>query len=102
MSVSVGATVHEGPWSLLFLQFLNHTQSVGLFGWGISPPQSRYLHTGQHKHRINTNIHASSGICTHDSMFELEKTVHALNRAAHSDWLMNGNRSCIGLLLVVM
>jgi hypothetical protein len=29
----MGATVHEGPWPLL-LQFLNHTQSVGLLGWG--------------------------------------------------------------------
>jgi hypothetical protein len=24
---------------------------------GISPPQGRYLHTGQHKHRINGHIH---------------------------------------------
>jgi hypothetical protein len=31
------------------------TQSVGLLGWGISPLQGRYLHTGQHKHRINVH-----------------------------------------------
>jgi hypothetical protein len=44
------------------------THSVGLHGRGISPSQGRYLHTGQHKHRINahTDIHASSGIRTHD------------------------------------
>jgi hypothetical protein len=43
---SEGATVREGPWPL-FLQFLNHTQLVGLLGWRISRPQ------GQRKHRIN-------------------------------------------------
>jgi hypothetical protein len=32
-------------------------QSVGLLGWGISPSQGRYLHTEQHKHRINAYIH---------------------------------------------
>jgi hypothetical protein len=47
----------------------SYTQSVGLIGPGISPSQGRYLHTEQHKHRINahyTYIHASSGIRTHD------------------------------------
>jgi hypothetical protein len=33
------------------------TQSVGLFGRGLSPSQNRYLHTGQHKHRINAHRH---------------------------------------------
>jgi hypothetical protein len=32
-------------------------QSVGLLGRGISPSQGRYLHTEQHKHRINAHIH---------------------------------------------
>jgi hypothetical protein len=31
------------------------SQSVGLLGRGISPSQGRYLHTGQHKHRINAD-----------------------------------------------
>jgi hypothetical protein len=31
--------------------------SVGLLGWGISSLQGRYLHTGQHKHRINAYRH---------------------------------------------
>jgi hypothetical protein len=55
-----------GPWPLF--QFLNPTQSVELLGRGISPSQGRYLHTEQHKHRINahTDIHASSGIRPHD------------------------------------
>jgi hypothetical protein len=44
------------------------SQTVGLLGRVINPSQGRYLHTGQHKHRINahTNIHALSGIRTHD------------------------------------
>jgi hypothetical protein len=54
-----------GPWPLL--QFGNlcfFTQSVGLLGRVINPLQGRYLHTGQHKHRINayTHIHGFSGI----------------------------------------
>jgi hypothetical protein len=56
LSLSVGATVHEIPWPL-FVQFLEHTQMLGLIGWGISPPQGRCLHTGQHKRRINTDKH---------------------------------------------
>jgi hypothetical protein len=33
-------------------------QSVRLPRRGISPPQGRYLHTWQHKHRINANRHS--------------------------------------------
>jgi hypothetical protein len=46
-----------GPWPLF--QFLGlFTLSVGHLGRGISPSQGRYLHTGQHKHRIiNTQRH---------------------------------------------
>jgi hypothetical protein len=54
-----------GPWPL-FRFFIFFTQSVGILGRGISPSQGRYLHIGQHKHRINADIHASSGIQTHD------------------------------------
>jgi hypothetical protein len=35
------------------------TQSVGLLGRGIIPSQGRYLHTEQHKHRINAHKHSS-------------------------------------------
>jgi hypothetical protein len=54
-------------WTWLIFQFLNYKQLVVLLGRGISPSQGRYLHTEQHKHRINahTDIHASSGIRTH-------------------------------------
>jgi hypothetical protein len=38
-----------------------------LEGGGVSPSKVRYLHTGQHKHRINADIHVSNGIRTHDS-----------------------------------
>jgi hypothetical protein len=33
------------------------TQSVGLLGRGISQSQGRYLHTGQHKNKINAHRH---------------------------------------------
>jgi hypothetical protein len=35
-----------------------YTQAVGLFGRGISPSQGRYLHTEQHKDRINAHRRA--------------------------------------------
>jgi hypothetical protein len=38
-------------------QFLDLRQSVGLLGRGISPSQGCYLHTGQHRHRINAHKH---------------------------------------------
>jgi hypothetical protein len=39
-----------------FFSSLIYTQTVGLLGRWISPSQGRYLHTGQHKHRIKTHI----------------------------------------------
>jgi hypothetical protein len=55
---------------LFHFSFLIYTPSVGHFGRGISPSQGHYLHTEQHKHRINhTDIHASSGIRTHNISF---------------------------------
>jgi hypothetical protein len=57
-----------GPWPLFSVSW-SYTQSVGLLGRGISPSQGRYLHTEQHKNRINahnTDIHALSGVRTHD------------------------------------
>jgi hypothetical protein len=66
--LSMALQLFVGPWPLL--QFLDlFTQSVGFLGRVISPLQGRYLHTGQHKHRINahnTDIYASNGIRTHD------------------------------------
>jgi hypothetical protein len=68
-------------WSSAVFQFLNpFTQSVWLLGWGISPSQGRYLHTGQHKHRIHTmtsilQVRFEPKI----PAFEKAKTVHVLD-----------------------
>jgi hypothetical protein len=53
---------------LFFRLVIYFTHKVGLYGQVISPSQGRYLHTGQHKHRINAhaNIHALNRIGTHD------------------------------------
>jgi hypothetical protein len=57
-----------GPWPLLHCLNIFFTETVGLLGRGISLSQGRYRHTGQHKHRIkaHADIHALSGIRTHD------------------------------------
>jgi hypothetical protein len=46
-----------------FLSFLIYTQSVDLLGRGISPSQGPATYIQQQTH---TDIHASSGIRTHD------------------------------------
>jgi hypothetical protein len=45
-----------GP-GLFFSFVIFFTQTVGLLGRAISPSQFRYLHTEQHKHRINAHRH---------------------------------------------
>jgi hypothetical protein len=59
----------------------NHclTESVGLLGRGISPTQSRYLHTQYNTNRINEDRHRFEPMIP---AFELTKTFHALDRAA--------------------
>jgi hypothetical protein len=57
------ALQHFGPWPLC--QLLNPTHT-GLLGRGISLSRGRYLHTEEHKQNKRTNIHAVSGIRTHD------------------------------------
>jgi hypothetical protein len=66
-----------------FFSFLIHRQSSGLCGQGISPSQGRYLHTEQHKHRINTEKHPWARLKFEPTIpvFERAKTVHALDRA---------------------
>jgi hypothetical protein len=44
-----------GPWPLF--RFLHRRQSIGLLGRVISRSQGRYLHTEQHKKRINAHRH---------------------------------------------
>jgi hypothetical protein len=74
-----------GP-GLFFSFVIFFTQTVGLHGWVISPSQGSYLHTGQHKHRLNadTDIHALSAIRTHDPSVRAseDSSVRALDRAA--------------------
>jgi hypothetical protein len=62
------------PMMNFFLQFLNHIDSRYDSLGGGSARRKAANYTGQHKHRINANIHASSGIRTHNPS--------ALDRAA--------------------
>jgi hypothetical protein len=59
------------------------TRTEGLLGRGIRKSQGRYLHTGQHKYRINAHryIHTWSGIRTHDpSVRAKEVSKHIIKR----------------------
>jgi hypothetical protein len=79
-------------WNASFhLKFLNLRQSVGLLGRGISPSQGRYLHRTTQKHKINahnTDIHALSGIRTHDPSVRAGEHVSYLRPAGHCDRLL--------------
>jgi hypothetical protein len=86
------------PWPLL--QFRNFfTQTVGFLGRVISPFQGRYLHTGQHKHRIkaHTDIHVWSGIRTHDPRVRASEDSSCLRLLSHCDrrkvYVLSGNQS---------
>jgi hypothetical protein len=94
MSENVGASTSRNPKGLHGLYrdnfILPCTQSVGVLGQGISPSQGRYLHTEQHKHRINahnTDIHALSGIRTHDPSFQASEDSSCLTSLGHCDRL---------------
>jgi hypothetical protein len=65
------------------------TLSVGLLGRVNSPSQGRYLHTEQHKHRINlyTNIHILSGIRTHDPSVRANEDSSCVRPLGHRDRL---------------
>jgi hypothetical protein len=64
-----------------FFNFLIHTQSVGLFGRGISPSQGLYLHNTNTNKRTETFMPRVKFEPT-IAVFERVKTVHALDRAA--------------------
>jgi hypothetical protein len=72
---------------LFFCLVINFTQTVGLLGRVISPSQGRYLHTGQHKCRMNapTDIRISSGILTHDPSSRASEDSSCLRRRFHCD-----------------
>jgi hypothetical protein len=75
----------------LFFSFvIFFTQTIRLLGWVISSSQGRYLHTGQQKHRINahTNIHALSGIRTHDPSVLASEDNSCLRPHGHWDRLV--------------
>jgi hypothetical protein len=76
------------PWPLFSVSW-SYRQPVGLLGRGISPSQGLYLHTKQHKHRINAHRYPSIpgvGFDPTIRAFELAKTIHAWDRVAgHCD-----------------
>jgi hypothetical protein len=56
--------------SELLLKIMNHRQMAGLLGRVINTSQGLYLHrTTQHRN-TGTNVHALSGIRTHDPEYE--------------------------------
>jgi hypothetical protein len=85
ISLSMALEPFVGPWPLLSFLIL-HT--VGrLLGRGISQSQCLYLHTEQQKHRINayTDIHALSGIRTHDPSARSGEDGSCLRQRDHCD-----------------
>jgi hypothetical protein len=68
-----------------FFSFLMYTQSVGLIGRGISPPQGRYLHSQQHKQNKRTDIHTSSTIRTQDPSGRTGEDCSCLRPRSHCD-----------------
>jgi hypothetical protein len=72
---------------LFFSCIIFFTQTARRLGRGISPSHGRYLHTGQHKHRIkaHSNIHALSGIRTHDSSVQARENSSCLRWRGHCD-----------------
>jgi hypothetical protein len=77
-----GSTAPLGP-GLYFFSFMIILHTIGLFGRVISSSQGLYLHTGQHKHKINIHTHQTSMPCVEFeptiSASEQAKTVHALD-----------------------
>jgi hypothetical protein len=81
-------TLHPSLGPGLFFSFvIMFTQSVGLLGRVIIPSQGRYLHTGQHKHRINAHIyiHALSRIQTQDPSVRASEDSSCLRPRGHCD-----------------
>jgi hypothetical protein len=85
-----------GP-GLFFTFVIFFTLSIGLLGRVISPSQGRYLHAGQHKHRINayTDIPAFSGIGTHDPSVRASEDSSCLRPRGHCDWPILSSLPCI-------
>jgi hypothetical protein len=87
-SLSLSLCGSTALWTLAsFSSFVIYTQSVGLLGQGMSPSESCYPHTEQHKHRIDADIRASSGIRTHDPSARADEDSSCLRRRGHCDRL---------------
>jgi hypothetical protein len=78
-----------GP-GLFFSSEIFFTQTVGLLGRLIILSEGRYLHTRQHKHRINahTDIYALSGIRTQDPSVRAGEDSSCLRLRCHYDRLV--------------
>jgi hypothetical protein len=80
--LSCGSTVLLDPGRLTYRRFLEpFRHMVGLLGRVISPSQGLYLHRTTQHGKTRTNIHALSGIRTHDPRNQPAKT-HASDRTA--------------------
>jgi hypothetical protein len=79
-----GSTALCWPWP--FIQFRNLFYTDGRIPWTSDQPVAR-LYTGKHKHRINahTDIHALSGIRTHDPSFRASEDISCLRPRGHRD-----------------
>jgi hypothetical protein len=68
LSLSLSLSLTLFPVAFFQFNFFTLRELVEPLGRGISPSQGRYLHTEQHKYRINahTDIHALSEIRTYD------------------------------------
>jgi hypothetical protein len=86
-SFSIALPAHSGHRPPM--QFRNHfSHAVGHLGRVISPSQGRYLNKGQHKQNkhINTpNIHALSGIRTHDPSVQANEDSSCLRPRGYCD-----------------
>jgi hypothetical protein len=60
---------------------LKYTQSMS--EWSARRKAATY--TGQHKHRINANIHACSGIRIHDPSVQVGENISCLRPRGHCD-----------------
>jgi hypothetical protein len=103
-----------GP-GLFFSFVICFTQTVGLLGRVISPSYGRYLHTEQHKHRINahTDIHALIWIRTHDPSVRASEDSSYLRPRGHCDGsgyqvythindIWNYYFTCVNLLTIIL
>jgi hypothetical protein len=87
VSFPMALPVHSEPWPVYSFRN-NFSQMVGLLGRVISPSRGRYLNTGQHKHKLtHTDIHASSGIRTHDPSVLASEDTSCLRLRGYCDRL---------------